>query len=98
MNPTKEQQQWLWEECGLTFTRDRIGTLTWHDPEGYFVDFGYPDIDLNNLFKYAPEYQQIIFQPGYCGITIDDKLYEGSGDTEEDALFRAWFQALGGKE
>ncbi len=50
---SKERQQEFWERCGLTYTKDRDKTLTWYDSEENFVDFGYPDIDLNNLFKYA---------------------------------------------
>ena len=39
---------------------------------------------LDDCFEWlAPkDYQQILFQPdGYCCIIIDDKLYEGSGET-----------------
>ncbi len=51
--PTKEKQKKFWGWCGLTYLKDKDGTLTWYDSEGNFVDFGYPDIDLNNLFLYA---------------------------------------------
>jgi len=49
----QEELQEFWEWCGLTFLRDRDRTLSWYDSEENFVDFGFPDIDLNNLFKYA---------------------------------------------
>ena len=42
MKPTDKQIQWFWEQCGLDF-------------EDFYLEEGYtePDIDLNNLFKYA---------------------------------------------
>ena len=51
--PTKEQIKEFWEWCGLTFTKDKDGTLRWYDTKGDFVDFGYPDTNLNSLFEYA---------------------------------------------
>ena len=53
MKPTEKQIKEFWKACDLTCQKDRDGTLTWYNPEGDFVDFGYPDIDFNNLFKYA---------------------------------------------
>ena len=51
--PTKAQLERFWKWCGLTLSQDKDGTFVWHDAEGDFVDFGYPEIDLNNLFKFA---------------------------------------------
>ncbi|KKM13459.1 hypothetical protein LCGC14_1716030 [marine sediment metagenome] len=51
--PTDEQIKEFWEWCGLNVSKDKNGTLTWHDTEGNFIDYGYPDRNLNNLFKYA---------------------------------------------
>ena len=96
MKPTNEQIRESWELIGFKHVNHIVKV-----EEGIFALCGMENdngdriladeesIDLNNLFKYAPEYQQIIFQPGYCGITKDDVLYEGIGDTEEDALFWA---------
>jgi len=35
--PTKEQIKEFWEWCGLTFTKDKDGTLRWYDTKGDFV-------------------------------------------------------------
>ena len=45
MKPTEEQIKKFWEGCGLCQSEQQIQT-------GYRY---YPDIDLNNLFKYAEE-------------------------------------------
>ena len=101
--PTDEQIKEFWGRCGFKYIRniDNISFFTgekvseveqWEYPDGNYNVL--PPIDLNNLFKYGPEYQQVIFQPGYCGITKGDVLYEGSGDTEEDALFWAIYEVF----
>jgi len=52
--PTKEQIKKFWEWCGF-FKVDYADTMPWRFPasKGYECYFGIPDIDLNNLFKYA---------------------------------------------
>ena len=100
--PTEAQIKGFWEWCGFKFpphlsskgnAYKTTEVLEYPDGFKHIVPKGESlDIDLNNLFEYAPDYQQIIFQLGYCGITIDDKLYEGSGETEGDALFWAWWE------
>ena len=105
--PTDEQVKMLWEWCGLTVVHTKESFAT---KEHYALIANYGDtvwssfnlsmsIDLNNLFEYSPDYQQIIFQPEsdggmYCGITIDDELYEANGDTPELALFWAWSKVM----
>lgn len=68
MEPTKEQIQWFWEQCGFRYGEgivefpdsgisERING--WHYSDKSFVPVwatlngGLPPIDLNNLFKYA---------------------------------------------
>ena len=120
MNPTKEQQQWLWEKCGFKWAdahnpdcncgaemwcyiapngRDYAGRIGYHEN-------GLPELDLNNLFKYAVpklDLQQIIIQPDlvtnyYVGLTVGDKLYESGHQDPALALFWVLYKALGGKE
>ena len=79
----------LAERAGFTWDglvgRGRFRTEQWFYPGTAFAASlpNFPE-DLSACFKWLvpKDYQQIIFQPdGYCGITIDDKLYEGSGET-----------------
>jgi len=95
--PTEEQIQWFWEQCGFKI----VGKTTLHAeyPDGTIIVNGkYLPIDLNNLFKYAvPRINQI----GYGNILLQewvDKFY--TEDTEELdptlALFWAIYKALGG--
>ena len=54
MKPTKEQEQKFWGLCGLKPIK-REGSdeiVRWELPSGGWRFFS-PDIDLNNLFKYA---------------------------------------------
>ena len=50
--PTKEQIQWLWEQCGWRDYYPLGFRNGWADPEGNFHS-ELPPIDLNNLFWYA---------------------------------------------
>ncbi len=56
---TKEQEQRLWEWCGIKYHPQRnIFGSNPHYIEGYWTDSKgkailYPELDLNNLFKYA---------------------------------------------
>ncbi len=98
--PTKEQQEEVWEWGGLTFLKDRRGTLIWYDSEGNFVDFGYPDLDLNNLFLYpVPKALKVIAGQGYCPPIMKlfqlwyDELVTQAGDSsnvEQAALALFW--------
>ncbi len=102
MEITDKEIKEFWERCGFTrYKRYTSPKLGWRAPDG--INFPEePPIDLNNLFKYAvpKDYQQIIFQPdGYCGITVDDKLYEGKraraeGELPGISLFRALQEVL----
>ncbi len=88
MKPTKEQMKEFGKGCGLTFLRDKDGTLTWYDSEENFVDFGYPDIDLNNLFKYAVpkvDYARLdmIFPPYPKGLGDWSALYAWRATTKQ---------------
>ena len=47
--PTKEQMRWFCEQCGLRNLYGRYDT--WLYPDGKYGN--QPDLDLNNLFKYA---------------------------------------------
>lgn len=51
MKPTEEQIKEFWERWG--FSVEQIGSaVTWYDPAGGII-FGYPPIDLRNLFRWA---------------------------------------------
>jgi len=56
VEPTKEQIQWLLEQCGLTHKEDFNREPYWELPDGSFIR-ALPDIDslefLGFLFKYA---------------------------------------------
>lgn len=58
---------------------EMISTICWQAPNGDLLDE--PDFteSLDLCFKWLipDDYQQIIFQPGYCGLTVNDTLYEG---------------------
>ncbi len=100
MKPNNEQKKEFWGGCGLTFLRAKDGTITWYDTEENFVDFGYPDIDLNNLFRYAvPQALKVIAERGYCPPIMKlfqlwyDELVTQTGDSSNIeqaalALFR----------
>ena len=88
---TDEQIKEFWEWCGLNQVQIINGNCIFVDTKGQTC---WLDLDLNNLFKYAPDYQQIMFHREYCGITIDDKLYEGFGETEALALFWAIYEVI----
>ncbi len=67
---------------GVFYYKSRIKYIS---PDGEW-DTELPNFtnSLDACFQWlAPkDYQQILFQPdGYCCIIIDDKLYEGSGET-----------------
>ncbi len=51
--PTQEEIKKLWEWCGFTLNNE---TKRWYLGNSYY-SFGdnLPDIDLNNLFKYAKQ-------------------------------------------
>ena len=74
-----------------------VKVMGWMPPkssEWYFAQRHPPNFvdSLDECFEWLvpKDYQQIIFQPdGYCGLTVDDKLYEGSGDTPALAVCKA---------
>jgi len=109
MKPTKEQIQWLWEQCGLRMIDPSTKFPIWVDGQDIVVGtMGKepPNIDLNNLFKYGfpllwqREVVEISFGKDFCyldyGYGKPDILVVG--DNLEDNLFNAIYKALGGKE
>jgi len=112
MEPTKEQIQWLWEQCG--FTRLPYGNREYHfeltkkvmnwlppDKRGNSMEY-LPRIDLNNLFKYAvPKLQDLRWVKfnfdSECELRIGNRGIFGVNDDPALALFWAIFKALGGK-
>ena len=48
--PTREQIKEFWEWCGLVSFKDRLGVVYEYDRK---LHKSPPDLDLNNLFKYA---------------------------------------------
>ena len=95
--PTEAQIKEFWEWCGFTFIMDYDDPTRIEESRSPIGERIFPPIDLKNLFKYAvpKDYQQIIFQPdGYCGLTVDDELYEAEGDTADLALFWAIKESL----
>jgi len=116
--PTKEQKQKFWEYWGFTQNTTNMksgyhyeyGTRVrnWHCPDGQ-VTYGYmqegclPDIDLNNIFKYAtlkrldynPDIHliQAITFSRFCGWRCCVLLIEGNelfGESEDPALAFFW--------
>jgi len=58
MEPTKEQIQWFWEQCGFYYeTGNPSVSIPATNPywiyRGGSIHSTLPPIDLNNLFKYA---------------------------------------------
>jgi len=101
--PTQEQIKEFWEWCGFKdvhtgeFSGDIIGF--WEDE---LIHTPGPDNleYLGFLFKYAIPNgcQQIIFQPDcYCGMTVNDVLYEATGKSEALSLFWAIWEVLNDK-
>ena len=84
--PTKEQQQWLWEKCGFKHTNspnEFIRRNWWTNPE-HHCESHLPDLDLNNLFKYAvPIWIEKIMAEQEC-----------SSDVAYEILFKKWLQEL----
>ena len=98
MEPTDEQIEKMWKFMGFKYVErtDLLGYWGWRTPGGYHALDCFRPPDPNNLFKYAvpDDYDQIIFQPGYCGLTVKDKLYEGTGDTQAEDLFWAIWEVI----
>ncbi len=109
---TQEQIKEFWEGHGFQQVTKKesydIGYYTlWENDAGYSQG-KLPDIDLNNLFKYAvnwDEIETIQFSCGddghHCWIytkkLIGKSLY-GNGATDEDALFWALRQVKEGSD
>ena len=98
MNPTKEQIQWFWEQCG--FKLDDDGDFRWwYLPDGSHLSLDEdPLLDINNLFKYAvPKLIEKIGRYDLVTLVINafcDAL-EAGGEFK-DYLFWAIYKALGG--
>ena len=78
--PTKEQLQWFWEQCGFVYEKSQTRSIDirarWTAPDGYITD-ELPSIDLNNLFKYTVP-------------KLIPQLYEGSEVFEVYYYFGSW--------
>ena len=112
--PTKEQQRWLWEQCGYVGKLESIQPVE-GQREGRFV-YVSPPVNLNNLLKFAvPKLQPEVIKlvPVNDGVTsYADKwgcilIPKGWGnhisvisDSPDPAVALWWalFKALGGKE
>jgi len=111
--PTKEQKQWFWEQCGLISFTDDIGVVYEYERKLHKEP---PPIDLNNLFKYAVPKLDVYNHGGFffnlvadgerwvCRIdrkreaTINSFYHlDGYGEDPALALFWAIYKALGGK-
>lgn len=104
MKPTKEQIQWLWEQCGLKPPHpncEEEGHMSVPCGDRYFC---LPvELDLNSLFKYAVPlldgYMMFTGEGGIHFIASKNELnYEAVAKKEEDAIFGAIYKALGGKQ
>ena len=92
--PTEEQVRKFWEWCGLPY--GGYGNLDRQKAKSL------PPIDLNNLFKYAVDWNEVEtvqFSYGddghHCWIYMRKpigKPFWGNGLTDEDALFWALWQ------
>ncbi len=95
--PTKEQEQWFWEKCGLDIRNGGQGTIYWYAPEGV-VYRHLPPIDLNNLFKYAVPIVDEHSAPALEWVMGEfcQAVFQNINPTL--ALFWACFRAFGGEE
>ncbi len=92
--PTQEQIKEFWEECGFHFQDlselkpqyRHEGNRRWVSPLGEIG--GLPDLDLNNLFKYAVPKLKSEYRNWKS--TLHDWIDKLTGDTEKDtvSLFR----------
>jgi len=94
--PTKEQTQWLWEQCGFTYLPykgdpflGKIHDACWLTPNETEISpsnwsFKLPPIDPNNLFKYA------------VPLAIDKimKQQECDSNLARQILFKHWLQKI----
>lgn len=106
--PTNEQIQWFWEQCGLEEEWEKwtgIKHFWWEDEEGDKISDSEepPPIDLNNLFKYAvPKMEGVSlhYEDGFYGAEVlqNDTDYGYSGKDPAPALFWAIYKAFGGGE
>ena len=110
--PTKEQIKWFWEQCGIQHMKHQ-GEDGWIRPDIDFAFSSPPDIDLNNLFKYAvPKIKRFHYialwivrdavdEPQVIMWDANLATYEHFYSAREEdpalALFRAIYKALGGK-
>ena len=110
MNPTREQIQWLWEQCGIKYEPDEDEFKVIF-PDGEWYNFGHdwkmdeiePEIDLNSLFKYAVpklDIERINLYPATkdrWGCYFDNWYQDHNvGETPALALFWATYKAFGG--
>lgn len=94
--PTKEQLQWFWEQCG--FKQKDKG---WVFPDLRVTEkfpCSLPPIDLNSLFKYAVPTLKDICEDWWDVIVEWAKDITGNYEKDTLALFWAVFKALGGKD
>jgi len=99
--PTQEQAKEFWERCGLHLVGATIEVQAyWVDAKWFSITMNEKlPIDLNNLFEYAVDWNEIAtiqFSYGddghHCWIYMKKpvgKPFHGYGDTDEDALFWA---------
>jgi len=108
MQPTKEQIQWFWEQCGwewfeVTQKWSQLASSHWSGPNNEYT-LALPPIDLNNLFKYAVpvllekigKYELLVLVNNAICNAVNAHLYGQEGIP--DHLFWAIYKAFGGKE
>ncbi|GAH34189.1 unnamed protein product [marine sediment metagenome] len=102
VEPTKEQIQWLWEQCGF---RHKYGALFQY-PEDYLPIQPLPSIDslefMGFLFKYAvPKFLEEYGEDATLELLqlywIQNVILNNLLGKEALALFWAIYKALGGK-
>ena len=113
MGPTKEEIRRLWAKCGFKFLKKEEDSGVWDYgldiyayPDGAVLPL--PDIDLNNLFKYAvPKITElgftvnIVIKKDYNGCFLAHEsgtVYGAEDENLEDALFWAINSVLGGNQ
>jgi len=79
----KELNEKLFKFAGFYQSEDKSCSIEWVSPDGrvLLLPKNYFTESLDACFKWLvpKDYQQIIFQPdGYCGLTVNDKLYENN--------------------
>ena len=106
--PTKEEEQWFWEQCGFKkLNYNAMGNVGWKWSGYNDTDWVNLELDLNNLKLYAfplMDRVSIYIDNEYLGkkknkvrVMYKNSFYDGENERLEDAVVEAISKAFGGK-